>query len=79
MIKREEKKRLSLWISTTLYNRLDSDSKRYGIPKTAIVQTAVTNYYRSADAHMERESLPVCQGARTPAGVRDAVGQPLTY
>lgn len=56
MMKREEKKRLSLWISTTLYNRLDSDSKRYGIPKTAIVQTAVANYYRSADAGMGNEN-----------------------
>ena len=33
MVKREEKKRLCLWISSTLYDRLDSDSKRYGIPR----------------------------------------------
>lgn len=56
MLKREEKKRLCLWIPLALYNRLDSDSRQYGIPKTAIVQTAVTNYYRSADAGTGKEN-----------------------
>lgn len=56
MMKREEKKRLCLWVPVTLYNRLDSDSLLYGIPKTAIVQTAITNYYRSADSALEKEN-----------------------
>lgn len=44
-----EKKRMSLWVPLVLYNRIESDSRRYGVAKTFIVQTAITNYYRSLD------------------------------
>ena len=50
MRKKIEMSRLSLHIPTALYNRIDSDSRKYGITKTAIVQTMILNYYRSADS-----------------------------
>ena len=50
MRKKVEKSRLSLHIPTALYNRIDSDSRKYGITKTAIVQTMILNYYRSVDS-----------------------------
>ena len=50
MIKRIETSRLSLHIPTTLYNRIDRDSKRYGITKTALIQTMIVNYYRAVDS-----------------------------
>lgn len=53
-MRKEEKKRVCLWVPISLYNRLDSDSLRYGIPKTAIVQTAITNYYRAVDASIRK-------------------------
>lgn len=49
MRKRIEMSRLSLHVPTTLYDRIDIDSKRYGISKTALVQTMIVNYYRSID------------------------------
>ncbi len=50
MRKKTEMSRLSLYVSTTLYNRIDSDSRNYGITKTALVQAMIVNYYRTADA-----------------------------
>lgn len=49
MRKRIEMSRLSLHVPTTLYDRIDTDSKCYGISKTALVQTMIVNYYRSID------------------------------
>ena len=49
MRKRIEMSRLSLHVPITLYDRIDTDSKRYGISKTALVQTMIVNYYRSID------------------------------
>ena len=43
MRKRIEMSRLSLHVPTTLYDRIDTDSKRYGISKTALVQTMIVN------------------------------------
>lgn len=62
MIKRIETSRLSLHIPTTLYNRIDRDSKRYGITKTALIQTMIVNYYRAVD------SSPLKQGEISDAG-----------
>lgn len=45
-----EKKRLSLFVPAIIYDRLDTESKIYGIPKTAIVQNALLAYYREVDS-----------------------------
>lgn len=50
MRNRIEMSRLSLHIPTTLYERIDKDSKKYGITKTALIQTMIVNYYRSVDS-----------------------------
>ena len=42
--------RLSLHIPTALYRRIDEDSRRYDITKTALIQTMIVNYYRSVDS-----------------------------
>ena len=44
-----ERKRLSLYVPAIIYDRLDTESKIYGIPKTAIVQNALLAYYREVD------------------------------
>lgn len=49
MRKKIEMSRLSIYIPSVLYNRIDSDSKQYGITKTALLQTMIVNYYRSID------------------------------
>ena len=59
MIKRIETSRLSLHIPTTLYSRIDRDSKKYGITKTALVQTMIVNYYRAVDsASLKQQNAP---------------------
>lgn len=70
MRKRIEMSRLSLHVPTTLYDRIDTDSKRYGISKTALVQTMIVNYYRSIDkSSAECSQLPCVKGqARQLAG-----------
>ena len=50
--KREPKARLSLWIPQKFYDRLDSESKRYGITKTAMVQNMILEHYRMIDASL---------------------------
>ncbi|HJA72254.1 MAG TPA: hypothetical protein IAA07_11895 [Candidatus Lachnoclostridium stercoravium] len=50
MRKKLEMSRLSLHIPTSLYNRIDQDSQKYGVTKTALVQTMIVNYYRSIDS-----------------------------
>lgn len=50
MRKKVEMSRLSLYIPSVLYNRIDIDSRKYGITKTALLQTMIVNYYRSVDA-----------------------------
>lgn len=54
MRKYVETSRLSLHIPSVLYNRIDSDSKKYGITKTALIQAMIVNYYRSADSQTEQ-------------------------
>lgn len=44
-----EKKKMSLWVPSTLYERIDSESKKYGISKTTIVQNMMVSYYRCLD------------------------------
>lgn len=44
-----EKKRLSCFIPAVVYDRLNAESKNYGIPKTAIAQNALPAYYRDTD------------------------------
>lgn len=50
MRKKVEMSRLSLHIPTTLYQRIHEDSIRYGITKTALIQTMIVNYYRNVDS-----------------------------
>ncbi len=50
MRKKVEMSRLSLHIPTALYRRIDEDSRRYDITKTALIQTMIVNYYRSVDS-----------------------------
>jgi len=50
MRKKVEMSRLSLRIPTALYRRIDEDSRRYDITKTALIQTMMVNYYRSVDS-----------------------------
>lgn len=50
MRKKVEMSRLSLHIPSTLYDRIDSDSRIYGITKTALVQGMIVNYYRLVDS-----------------------------
>ena len=50
MRKKLEMSRLALHIPTSLYNRIDQDSQKYGVTKTALVQTMIVNYYRSIDS-----------------------------
>lgn len=49
MRKKTEMSRLSLYVPTILYNRIDSDSRSYGITKTALLQAMIVSYYRTAD------------------------------
>lgn len=47
-MKREkiEKGRLCLYVPKPLYDSLNSDSKKYGISKTAIIQNLLYEHYR---------------------------------
>lgn len=45
----EKKIRFNGTIPVTLYNRLDEDSKKYGINKIDIVTTALAEYYKFLD------------------------------
>lgn len=49
-IKKDEKKRFSLWLPVKIYDRLNSDSIRYGVPMSSIVSSALVNYYRAVDS-----------------------------
>lgn len=51
-----EKKRLSCFIPAFIYDRLDLDSKTYGVPKTTIVQNALLAYYREVDSKQRSKS-----------------------
>ena len=70
-----EKKRLSLFVPAIVYDRLDTESKVYGISKTAIVQNALLAYYRDIDSkHNNREqSSRMSSGLWNTAGRRKAV------
>lgn len=45
----DDKKRISLWISTTMNDRLEHDSEKYGTSKSDIIRVALVDYYRKAD------------------------------
>ena len=66
--KREPKVRLSVWIPQKFYDRLDADSKKYGITKTAMIHNMILDYYRAVDASfsMANNKAAVCQAAREP-------------
>ena len=73
------KARLSLWVPQEFYDRLEADSNRYGITKTAMVQNMILDYYRSLDVSLStaRNAADV-KGQGPRLWGRDAVGQPLT-
>lgn len=50
MRKKTDMSRLSLYVPTVLYNRIDLDSQKYGITKTALLQAMIVDYYRSVDS-----------------------------
>ena len=45
-----EKKRLSLYVPAIIYDRLNTESEVYGVPKTTIVLKALLFYYREVDS-----------------------------
>ena len=45
----DDKKRISLWISTIMNERLERDSEKYGTSKSDIIRVALVDYYRKAD------------------------------
>ena len=45
-----EKKRLSLYVPAIIYDRLNTESEVYGVPKTTIVLNALLSYYREIDS-----------------------------
>ena len=49
-----DKKRISFWISITMNNRLEADSKIYGTTKSDIIRVALLDYYRKADEFARR-------------------------
>lgn len=50
-----EKKRLSCFIPAVVYDRLDFESKTYGVTKTMIVQNALLSYYRDIDSQRKNK------------------------
>lgn len=49
-VKKDAKKRFSLWLPVIIYERLYSDSIQYGVPMSSIVSSALVNYYRAVDS-----------------------------
>lgn len=45
-----DKTRFCIALPTPLYDRLESDSSRFGIPKSNIVVNLLVEYYRKCDA-----------------------------
>lgn len=45
-----EKKRVSLYVPAIIYDRLNTESEVYGVPKTTIVLNALLSYYREIDS-----------------------------
>lgn len=49
-VNKEDKQRVSLWISTKLNERLECDSEKYGVTKSDIIRVAIVDYLRRADS-----------------------------
>lgn len=52
-----EKKRLSLYVPAIIYDRLNTESEVYGVPKTTIVLNALLSYYREIDSKRRDETF----------------------
>ena len=52
-----EKKRLSLYVPAIIYDRLNTESEVYGVPKTIIVLNALLSYYREIDSKRRDETF----------------------
>lgn len=48
-VEKEDKQRISLWISTIQNERLERDSAKYGVTKSDIIRVAIMDYFRKAD------------------------------
>ena len=48
-VKTDEKKRINLWISSIIDERLEMDSQNYGTSKSDIIRVALVDYYRKVD------------------------------
>lgn len=66
---KKPKARLSLWVPQEFYDRLEADSNRYGITKTAMVQNMILDYYRALDVSLST--------ARNAADVKGQGPRPL--
>ena len=51
-----DKTNFTVALPTPLYNRLASDSSKFGIPKSNIVVNLLVEYYRKCDALSEKKS-----------------------
>ena len=49
-VEKNDKQRISLWISVVLNERLERDSAKYGVTKSDIIRVAILDYFRKADA-----------------------------
>lgn len=48
---RIQKRKLCVLISSSMYDRLQSDSDTYGIPKSNIITSALLEYYDRRNSH----------------------------
>lgn len=64
-----EKVRLSAYLPRNLYDRLETYSAEFGIPKNAIYSVALGNFFLALEnTPPDGESLRACQAASEAAG-----------
>lgn len=60
-----EKERLCVRIPARLCERLNEDSKNFGVAKSYVVAVALSAYYSGIDSQSTARIPIVCQGTRT--------------
>ncbi|MEY8338653.1 hypothetical protein AALB16_11650 [Lachnospiraceae bacterium 62-35] len=73
--KKIDKKRLSLFVPSIIYDRIDCESKIYGVTKTVIVQSMILSYYRDVDSKY-RPSRKACHVSSDKAATSGAADTP---
>ena len=53
-VEKENKRRVSLWLSDVMDDRLEQDSKMYGTSKSDIIRVALVDYYRKCDEFVSK-------------------------